>query len=64
MLQTTLLQHDMKMLILCRDDYISKIEYDLHHEFQREFLLKRISSDLIAKNEYDFIIFDTLNLFR
>lgn len=45
--------------IVSGDDYISKIEYELHHEFQREFLLKKISTDLIAKNEYDFIILDT-----
>lgn len=41
------------------DDYISKIEYDLHHEFQREFLLKRIITPLLESRKYDFVIFDT-----
>lgn len=45
--------------IISGDDYISKIEYDLHHEFQREFLLKKISRELIEQRKYDFIIFDT-----
>lgn len=45
--------------IISGDDYISKIEYELHHEFQREFLLKKISRNLISEKKYDFIIFDT-----
>lgn len=45
--------------IISGDDYISKIEYELHHEFQREFLLKKISMSLLKERKYDFIIFDT-----
>lgn len=45
--------------IISGDDYISKIEYELHHEFQREFLLKKIGMSLLKERTYDFIIFDT-----
>lgn len=41
------------------DDYIGRIEFDLHHEYQREFVLKKILTNLIQENIYDFIIFDT-----
>lgn len=45
--------------LICGDDYIGRIEFDLHHEYQRESVLKKIMHDLIAENRYDFIIFDT-----
>ncbi len=41
------------------DDYIGRIEFELHHEYQREFVLKKIMGELIAENRYDFILFDT-----
>ena len=45
--------------IVAGDDYIGRIEFDLHHEYQREAILKKIMKDLVAENAYDFIIFDT-----
>lgn len=45
--------------IIPGDDYIGKIEFDLHHEYQREAILKKLMKELIASKDYDFIIFDT-----
>lgn len=45
--------------LIAGDDYIGRIEFDLHHEYQREGILKRLMQDLIASGRYDFIIFDT-----
>lgn len=41
------------------DDYIGRIEFELHHEYQRELVLKKIMKGLIEEKAYDFIIFDT-----
>lgn len=45
--------------IVAGDDYIGRIEFDLHHEYQRETILKKIMKNMINDNTYDFIIFDT-----
>lgn len=45
--------------IIVGDDYIGRVEFDLHHEYQREFVLKKLLTTLIEENLYDFIIFDT-----
>ncbi len=45
--------------LIAGDDYIGRIEYELHHEYQREQLLKKLMQDLIDSKRYDFIIFDT-----
>ena len=45
--------------MIAGDDYIGRIEYELHHEFQREVVLRKIMADLVASRTYDFIIFDT-----
>lgn len=45
--------------IIPGDDYIGKIEFDLHHEYQREAILKKLMKELIASKDYDFILFDT-----
>lgn len=45
--------------IIPGDDYIGRIEFDLHHEYQREAILKKLMKELIASKDYDFIIFDT-----
>ncbi len=45
--------------IIAGDDYIGRIEFDLHHEYQRENILKKIMKPMIEENIYDFIIFDT-----
>ena len=45
--------------MIAGDDYIGRIEYELHHEFQREVVLRKIMAELVASRTYDFIIFDT-----
>ncbi len=45
--------------IIAGDDYIGRIEFDLHHEYQRETILKKIMKEMVNQNIYDFIIFDT-----
>lgn len=45
--------------LIAGDDYIGRIEFDLHHEYQRETILKKLMSSLIESNIYDFIVFDT-----
>lgn len=45
--------------LIAGDDYIGRIEYELHHEYQREQVLKKIMKNLIDEKKYDFIIFDT-----
>ena len=45
--------------MIAGDDYIGKIEFELHHEYQREIVLKKIMKDLMVSKTYDFIIFDT-----
>ncbi|MDO5095166.1 MAG: ParA family protein [Peptostreptococcaceae bacterium] len=45
--------------LIAGDDYIGRIEFELHHEFQRETVLKKIMQELIDEKRYDFIIFDT-----
>lgn len=45
--------------VIAGDDYIGRIEFELHHEYQREIVLKKLMQKLIDAKMYDFIIFDT-----
>ena len=45
--------------MIAGDDYIGRVEFDLHHEYQREIVLKKIMKGLLEDRVYDFIIFDT-----
>ena len=45
--------------LIAGDDYIGRIEYELHHEYQREQVLKKLMQNLIDEKLYDFILFDT-----
>lgn len=45
--------------LIAGDDYIGRIEYELHHEYQREVVLRRLLTPLIDAHQYDFILFDT-----